>query len=350
MPLDYIDLRSDTVTRPSSAMLKVMMQADIGDDQYCDDGATNELQQHVAHLLGMEAALWIPSGTMANQIALRLLTRPSEEVITSKESHAVWHEAGAGAANAGVQFHEIGERGVFTAQDVEDGIKPRGGTVFPTTTLIQIENTHNRAGGAVFPLHLMRETLEMARKHGLKTYLDGARLWNASIATGVHVAEMAKGFDLAMVAFSKGLGAPGGSMLAGPSDLIAEATRHRRIMGGAMRQTGFYAAPALFAIENNFSRLVEDHARARKLAEGISASEHIDLNLESVQTNMVVAKVTAAKIGVPELRKELKERGILINSLGGKSIRLLTHLDVDDADITFVSETIKTVLSELHRD
>lgn len=330
-------------------MLKAMMQAKIGDDQYFDDGATNELQQHVAHLLGMESALWVPSGTMANQIALRLLTRPGEEVITSRESHAVWHEAGAGAANAGVQFREIGNRGVFTARDLEDGIKPKGNSIFPRTSLVQIENTHNRSGGIVFPVKLMRDVVASAQKHGLKTYLDGARLWNASIATGVDVAELAMGFDLAMVSFSKGLGAPGGSMLAGRADLIAQAIRHRRILGGAMRQTGFYAAPALFALEHNLSRLVEDHHKARRLAEILAGSGLLDIDMNSVQTNIVVAQLRRPDIDVSELKENLKRQGVLINSLGGSSIRLLTHIDISEEDVTRAAGIIGDVLASLSR-
>jgi threonine aldolase len=210
-----IDLRSDTVTRPTAAMRAAMHAVPVGDDQYGEDPVTNELQARVAALLGKEQGLWLPSGTMANQVALRVLTRPGDEAIVSRECHAGWHETGGSAANAGVQLVEIGSGGVFTLEQVEAAIKPRGLPVYPPTTLIEIENTHNRSGGIVFPQDEVVRICASAKARGIATFLDGARLWNASVASGRPEAELAAPFDLVAVSFSKGLGAPGGSLLAG---------------------------------------------------------------------------------------------------------------------------------------
>jgi threonine aldolase len=259
-----IDLRSDTVTRPTDAMRAAMAAALVGDDQYGEDPTTNQLQARVAELLGKEAALWVPTGTMANQIALRVLTRPGDEVIASRESHAAWHETGGAAANAGVQVHEIGARGVFNTEQMLAAIKPRSFPIFPNTTLVEIENTHNRAGGVVVPQAEIIRICAAARERGLATFLDGARLWNASIATGLPPAELVRPFDLAAVAFSKGLGAPGGSLLAGTKALIHSASRHRLRLGGAMRQNGIFAAAALQASTitwRAWPRIMPMHAR-----------------------------------------------------------------------------------------
>ena len=265
-----IDLRSDTVTRPSPAMRSAIAAAAVGDDQYGDDPTVNALQERVAALLGKEAALWLPSGTMANQVALRTLTRPGDDVIVSREAHAVWHETGGSAANAGVQLTEIGARGVFTAEEFLAAIKPRDHAIYPPTTLVEVENTHNRAGGVVFPQDEAVRICASARKLGIASYLDGARLWNVAAATGTSLSELAAPFDLVGVSLSKGLGAPGGSLLAGSRDIVARANRHRRMLGGAMRQVGIFAAAGIFALDNNMTRLVEDHANARLIAERLA--------------------------------------------------------------------------------
>src|SRR5450755_5198198 len=249
-----IDLRSDTVTRPSPAMREVIAAAPVGDDQYGDDPSVNRLQEHVAALLGKEAALWLPSGTMANPVALRVLTRPGDDVIVSRESHAVWHETGAGAANAGVQFTEIGARGTFGADDFLAARKPAGHVIYPPTTLVEIENTQNRAGGVIFPQDEAERICSAARQHGISSFLEGARLWNEAVASSRSPAELAAPFDLASVALSKGLGAPGGSVLAGSRELIGRAVRYRRMLGGAMRQVGIFAAAGLYALEHNVAR------------------------------------------------------------------------------------------------
>jgi len=340
-----IDLRSDTVTRPTAAMRAAMHAAAVGDDQYGEDPLTNELQARVAALLGKEAGLWLPSGTMANQVALRVLTRPGDEAIVSRECHAAWHETGGSAANAGVQLHEIGSGGIFTTEQVEAAIKPRGLPVYPPTTLIEIENTHNRSGGIVFPQDEVARICAIARERGIATFLDGARLWNASIASGRPEAELAAPFDLVAVSFSKGLGAPGGSLLAGAKDLIALATRQRRMLGGAMRQTGFFAAAALFGIEHHRARLADDHANARRLAEALTASPLVRLDPHTVQTNIVVFHLRSAAVDAATLVRRARERGVLVNAFDARTVRAVTHLDVSAAQVARAGEVMAAALA-----
>ncbi|MCA9245221.1 MAG: threonine aldolase family protein, partial [Phycisphaerales bacterium] len=283
-----IDLRSDTVTRPDAAMRAAMAAAEVGDDQFGEDPSINALQGRLAELLGKEAALWLPTGTMANQVALRLLTRPGDNVVVSRECHVVWHETGAAGANAGVQFTEIGADGAFTAEEFVANCKPRDHVIYPPTTLVAIENTHNRAGGTVFPQAEAGRVCAEARSRQMATYLDGARLWNAAVASGAKPAQLAASFDLVSVAFSKGLGAPGGSALAGSRELVTRAVRFRRMLGGAMRQVGHFAAAAMHAIDHNMERLAEDHANARLMAEVLATSSRIVLEPAAVQTNILV--------------------------------------------------------------
>ena len=338
-----IDLRSDTVTRPTAAMRAAMAAAPVGDDQYGEDPTTNALQERLAAMLGKERALWLPSGTMANQVALRVLTRPGDEVIVSRECHAGWHETGGSAANAGVQLVEIGQRGVFTPVDVEAAIKPRSLPVFPPTSLLEIENTHNRSGGIVFPQADVKRCCELARSKGLATFLDGARLWNASIASGLSEAELAAPFDLVAVSFSKGLGAPGGSLLAGSRALIESATRHRRMLGGAMRQVGIFAAAASYSLDHHRGRLVEDHRNARRLAEALHGSPAVQLDLASVQSNIVVFHLGAAAMDAAALVAQARARGVLVGAFGPRIVRAVTHLDVSADQI----DTAANVLREL---
>ena len=323
-----IDLRSDTVTRATPDMRRVIAEAEVGDDQYGEDASTNRLQETVAGLLGKEAALWLPSGTMANQVALKVLTRPGDEVVVGQEVHAVWHEKGASAANAGVQFREVGTGGLFTAEAFRDAIKPRGHVIYPPTTLVQIENTHNRGGGRVFPQDEAERICEVAREHGIATYLDGARLWNAAVASGRAPAELVAPFDMAMVALSKGLGAPAGSVLVGSAARIEEALRYRRMFGGAMRQTGHYAAAALHALEHHMDRLEEDHENARALARELLRSEHVDLDLDHVETNIVVFGLREGAPDAATVVARAKERGVLLFPFGARKVRATTHLQV----------------------
>ena len=341
-----IDLRSDTETRPTAAMRAAMAAAEVGDDQYGEDPSTNRLQARVADLLGKEAALWLPSGTMANQVALRTLTRPGDEVVTSRESHAAWHEAGGAAANAGVQIHEIGERGVFTADALRAATKPRNFAIFPTTTLVEVENTHNRAGGVVVPQDEVLRICAVAKELGLASFLDGARLWNASAASGIALDTLSAPFDLVAVAFSKGLGAPGGSLLAGSKALIAAAHRHRLRMGGAMRQNGIFSAAALHALDHHLSRLPEDHANAYAFAERLRAGASVQLDLATVQTNIVVFHLPAAMpLDAPGLSARAREQGVLVNAFGPRTVRAVTHLDVSRAQCERAADILAVLLA-----
>jgi threonine aldolase len=326
-----IDLRSDTVTRPTAAMRAAMADAPVGDDQFGEDPTTNFLQERVAALLGKEAALWLPSGTMANQVALRTLTRPGDDVVVTRECHAVWHETGGSAANAGVQFTETGAGGAMTVEDFITACKPRGHVIFPPTTLLEIENTHNRAGGIVVPQRLVVALCTAARERGVATFLDGARLWNAAAASGLTLAELAAPFDLVAVALSKGLGAPGGSLLAGTRETLQRAVRYRRMLGGAMRQTGIYAAAGLHAIEHHRGRLQEDHANARGIAQILAAHPRIELDLATVQTNIVVFRLRADAPDAATVAERARARGVLLLPFAARTLRVVTHLDVDAA-------------------
>ncbi|MDZ7590710.1 MAG: GntG family PLP-dependent aldolase [Rubrivivax sp.] len=341
---DAIDLRSDTVTRPTAAMRAAMAAALVGDSQYGEDPTTNLLQERCAQLLGKEAALWLPSGTMANQVALRVLTRPGDEVITSREAHAGWHETGGAAANAGVQLVEVGRGGLFTADEFLAAIKPRGLPVFPPTTLVEIENTHNRGGGVVFAQHDAVRICQAARERGMASFLDGARLWNAAVASGRSEAELAAPFDLVAVAFSKGLGAPGGSLLAGSRELIVAADRHRRMLGGAMRQTGIFAAAALHGLDHHRSRLAQDHRHARVLAEALAACPAVVIDLATVQTNIVVFQLAADAPDAATLVARARARGVLLNAFAARTVRAVTHLDVSGEQVARAAVVLRELL------
>ena len=341
-----IDLRSDTVTRPSPEMRAAIAAAPVGDDQYGDDPTVNALQERVAALLGKEAALWLPSGTMANQVALRTLTRPGDDVIVSREAHAVWHEAGGSAANAGVQLSEIGTRGVFTADEFIAAIKPRDHPIYPPTTLVEIENTHNRSGGVIFPQHEAVQICAEARKLGIATFLDGARLWNVAAATRIPLNELAAPFDAVAVSLSKGLGAPGGSLLAGARDVVVRAVRQRRIMGGAMRQVGIFAAAGLFALDHNVARLTEDHSNARLIAEQLAGNPRIAIDLATVQTNILVFRLAPDAPDATTLVAKARERGILINAMGPRTLRAVTHLDVSRDQCVHAAAVLAQLVGE----
>ncbi len=327
-----IDLRSDTVTRPSAQMRAAMAAAEVGDDQYGEDPTVNRLQERVADLLGKEAALWLPTGTMANQVALRVFTRPGDDVIVSRESHAMWHETGAAAANAGIQFTEVGSGGTFTAADFLAARKPHGHLLYPPTTLVQVEDTHNRAGGVVFPSADAAAIGAAAREVGVASYLDGARLFNTSIAGGRTPAEVAAPFDLVTIALSKGLGAPGGSLLAGTRDHIAEAVRYRRMSGGAMRQVGIFAAAGLYALDHNVDRLADDHANARRIADRVAECRHVVLDPASVRTNILVFQLADDGPDAPTVVARARDRGVLVFAFGPRLVRAVTHLDVSAAE------------------
>ena len=340
---DVIDLRSDTVTRPTPAMREAMARAEVGDDQFGEDPSVNRLQERVAALLGHEAALWFPTGTMANQVAVRTLTRPGDEVLAPREAHILWHETGGAAANSGVQVTEIGPArtsGRFTVDDVLAAAKPRGHAMWPPTTVLVVENTHNRAGGVVIDVAEGAALAEVGRAHGIATFLDGARLWNAAAALDVPVADLARPFDVVNVAFSKGLGAPGGSMLAGSEAFVAAATRYRRMAGGAMRQVGVFAAAAEHALDHHVSRLVDDHANARLLAERLAASPAIELDPETVRTNIVVFRMADGGPDAPTVVAAARAAGVLVVAFNARTIRAVTHLDVTREAVADAAERL----------
>lgn len=340
-----IDLRSDTVTKPGPEMRRAMAEAEVGDDQYGEDPSVNRLQEETAELLGTEAALFLPSGTMTNQVALRTLTRPGDDVLVPTQSHLVLHETGAGAANAGVQFTEIGAGGTFDASAVSAAVKPPGHIVHPPTTLLVVENTHNRAGGIVFPADELADALAVARERGLATYLDGARLLNAAVASRRPPAELTHGFDLVGMSLSKGLGAPVGSMLAGSRELIDRAHRYRRMAGGALRQAGILAAAGSYALAHHVERLATDHANARLLVDGLLRGDDVTLDPATVQTNIVVFELVERR-GVPDATAfvdRCRERGVLLHVFGPRIVRAVTHLDVTADDCRAAARIMRAV-------
>jgi threonine aldolase len=343
--MDRIDLRSDTVTLPSPGMRIAMAEAPVGDDQYGEDPTVRRLQERVTELLGKEAALFLPSGTMANQTGLKLLTRPGDDVIVGDEAHIVWHEQGAAAANSGVQFTVVGRGGLFTAADFQAAYKPPGHIIFPPTTLVTVENTHNRGGGVVFPQADVIAICTAARKHGVGSYLDGARLFNTAAATGKSLAELALPADLVSVALSKGLGCPVGSLIVGRKGDIERAVRVRRMFGGAMRQAGIIAAAGLYALDHNLARLSEDHANARLLAEGLMGVRGIDLDLATVQTNIVIFRTKEGTPDAATVVARAKEKGVLVGAFAARTVRAATHLDVTRDQAKRASEVLAAVVA-----
>ncbi|HEX3863705.1 MAG TPA: GntG family PLP-dependent aldolase [Stellaceae bacterium] len=340
-----IDLRSDTVTRPSPAMRRAMAEAPVGDDQYGEDPSVNRLQDRIAELLGKDAALFVPSGTMANQIALKVLTRPGDEVLVGEQAHIMWHEAGAGAANSGVLFTAIGRGGLFTADDFRAAYKPRSHIVLPATGLVAIENTHNFGSGVVFPQMEVVAICAAARTAGVPSYLDGARLFNASVAGGLGLAEMARPFDLASVALSKGLGCPVGSVLAGDRTMIAAAVTARRRFGGAMRQSGILAAAGLYALDHHVADLATDHANARMIAERVAGLPGVALDLAAVQTNIVIFHTATGAPDATAIVQRAKAAGVLISALGPRTVRAVTHRDANAEQCRQAAEILASTIS-----
>ena len=342
--VEPIDLRSDTVTRPSPGMRRAMAEAPVGDDQYGEDPSVNRLQQRIAELLGKEAGLFVPSGTMANQIALKVLTRPGDEVLLGEDAHMMWHESGAGAANSGVQFTAIGDGGLFTAADFRAAVKQPGHIVLPPTGLVAVENTHNLGGGVVFPQADAVAVCDAAREAGIPSYLDGARLFNAAAASGLGLAELARPFDLVSVALSKGLGCPVGSVLAGDRTAIARAVRVRRMFGGAMRQSGILAAAGLYALDHNVARLGEDHANARLVAERLAGRPGIVLDLSTVQSNIVIFRLEDGLPDAATIVARAKEAGVLISALDARILRAVTHLDVTAEQCHLAADRLAAII------
>ncbi len=341
-----IDLRSDTVTKPTAAMREVMANAEVGDDVFGEDPSVNALQKKVAQLLGMEAALFVPSGTMGNQLAIKCHTQPGDEVICEQDCHSFNYEGGGPAFLSGVQMRPLpGVRGVITAEQIEAAIRPADHH-FPRTQLVVLENTHNRAGGAIFPLEEIRKIRALTLKHQIKLHLDGARLWNAHIATGIPLHEYGRHFDSISVCLSKGLGAPVGSVLAGSAEFIDRAHRYRKIWGGGMRQAGILAAAGLYAIENHLQRLKDDHARAQRLAKSLSQYPWVKVDLQAIQTNIVIADVQEMGLKAPDVVVLLKQKGLLCIAFSPTKMRMVTHLDIDDNDIDRAEQMIHCILQK----
>ena len=319
-----IDLRSDTVTRPTPAMRDAMARAEVGDDVFGDDPTVHALEEETARLVGKEAALFVTSGSMGNQLAVAVLTQPGDEIVVGEGAHLVFYEAGAGAAVNGVQFAVAGSGGLFTADEMEQRIHPPA-YWSPRTSMVAVENTHNRAGGRIFPQKDAIAIADRAKARGLAAHLDGARIWNASVATGLSPKDLAAPFDTVSVCFSKGLGAPVGSAFCGTRAHVERARRFRKMWGGGMRQAGVLCAAALHALEHHRERLADDHANARRFAEAMAKAPGARVDLAGVETNIVNVDVDAPGEAVAAKAKEL---GLLVNASGPKRIRVVTHLDV----------------------
>ncbi len=323
-----IDLRSDTVTVPSEAMRQAMAAAEVGDDVYGEDPTVNRLQAELAERLGKEAGLFMASGTMSNHVALNTHTQPGDEVICHRWSHIFNFEGGAGPAMSGVGFNLLdGDYGVITAEQVEAAVRPDS-IHYPQTVLVSLENTHNKAGGTIFPLDEMRKIRSVADEYGLSMHLDGARLFNAVVATGVEAHLWAEPFDSISTCLSKGLGAPVGSVLLGSEEFIDKALRVRKRFGGAMRQLGILAAAGLYALEHNIERLADDHANARRLAEGVNEMEGFSVDLKAVQSNIIMIDVSGTGMSEVAVRDRLAEDGVKVHTFGRGLLRAVTHLNV----------------------
>ena len=327
-----VDLRSDTVTRPSAAMRRAIAEAEVGDDQYGEDPTVVRLQERVAALLGKEAALLVPTGTMANQLALKHYCRPGDHVVVGVESHADWHETGAAAAVAGVQLTAIGSDGRFTADEFLAARRPRGHMLYAPTTLVEVEDTQNRRGGLVWDREELERIGAAAREHDVASYLDGARLLNAAVARGDDPAALAAPFDLVSIALSKGLGCPVGSLLAGSRRDVEALVRYRRMLGGAMRQSGVLAAAGLYALDHNVERLAEDHANARLIGERLHDVAGVELELDDLETNIIVFRLRDGAPDAATVVARAAAGGVLVMAFGPRTVRAVTHLDVSRAD------------------
>lgn len=344
-----IDLRSDTVTKPTSDMRKAMMNAEVGDDVFGEDPTVNALQAKVAKLLKKEAALFVCSGTMGNQLAIRAHTDHGDEVIIESEAHSFNYESGGGAALSGVQLHPLrGDRGVLDPSQIEESIRPHDHHFAPTR-LVCLENTHNRAGGRIYPIEKIREIYQLAKREGLAMHLDGARLFNASLGSGIPPDIYAQYFDSVSICLSKGLGAPIGSVIAGSDEFINRAHRFRKMFGGGMRQVGIIAAAGIYALDHHIDRLSVDHANAKRLAQGLSRIDGVGIDPNSVETNIVVFDVSGMGTDPHQVGEQLKERGILMLPFGKTLIRAVTHLDVTSQDIDRALEITADVFSNLER-
>ena len=338
-----INLVSDTVTKPSNEMLQFMFKAKVGDDVYKQDPTVNELEARLAHFFGMEAALFFPSGTMANQAAIKLLTQPGEQLIADKYAHVFNYEAGGVAFNSGVSCHLLdGNRGMITADQVRGAINDPEFYHAPLTSLVCVENTTNKGGGACYEIDELKKIKAVCDAHGLKFHLDGARIWNAMVAKGQHPSEFGKLFDTVSVCLSKGLGAPIGSVLLSDKTTIHKALRVRKLLGGGMRQVGYLAAAGIYALENNITRLAEDHRRAKELAVALQKCDWVS-NVEPVETNILIFSVKPDR-NENEIIAKLKEKSIYISSMGQGKLRIVTHLDYKEVMHSYVLEALEKLV------
>ena len=344
MTNSLIDLRSDTVTKPSAGMRDAMAAAPVGDDVYGEDPTINSLEERVAQLFGKEAALFCPSGSLANQLSIRMLVNPGEELITETNSHIVRAELGAGAVFSGITTRTwLANRGLLSADDPLNIARPDSGPYLVSTTAIAVENTHNFGGGTVQPIEEIKKLRQESEKLGIFLHLDGARIWNAHIASGVDFKEYGKYFDTISVCLSKGLGAPVGSLMLSTKERVLKARQWRKRYGAGMRQAGILAAAGHYALDNNLPLLKDDHRRAKSIANAIYAVAPKLINPATVDTNIVGLDISTLKITASDLSAQLKESGVLASALGPKYLRLVTHLDLTDGDI----ETVNQVLPQL---
>jgi threonine aldolase len=336
-----VNLYSDTQTRPTPGMREAIANAEVGDEQRSQDPTTRALEERVAELLGQEAAVFLPSGTMCNEIALLLhIRRGGDELIADRAAHPINSEAGGPGALAGAMVRTLtGDNGIFTAAQLEAALRPPGNRYMPRSRLAWVEQTTNHGGGRVWPLQAIEEVLATATRHGLRTHLDGARLLNAVVASGVPASEYAGGFDTAWIDFTKGLGAPVGAVLAGSEELITEAWRHKQMLGGALRQSGIVAAGCLYALDHHVERLAEDHAHARLLAEGLAGLPGVAIDAATVETNIVIFEVSDAAALVAQVADDVE-----LQALDARRVRAVTHLDVGRADIDRALSAIATAM------
>lgn len=342
-----IDLRSDTVTKPSPAMREAMARAEVGDDIYGEDPTVNRLQEVGAALVGKRAALFVPSGTMGNQLSIRAQAEPGREVIVEAQSHVIRYEQGAAAALAGVQLHWVtGTHGLMTAEQVQRAIRPKDPSSIQSA-LICLENTHNAGGGRIYPLTTIQAIRAVATAHGIPMHLDGARLFNAVVASGVPAAEFAKHFETVTFCLSKGLGAPAGSLIATDDlSMMERLRRFRRMYGGAMRQSGILAAAGLYALDHHIARLSHDHANAKRLAARLQQIPAVTIDPSLVETNILFFEVHSTKFSIPAFVAALKHEGVLINAVGGATCRAVTHLDVSAEAIEEAADQIAHLLNK----
>lgn len=340
-----IDLRSDTVTKPTPAMREAMAQAEVGDDVYGEDPTVNRLEAMAAEMLGKEAAVFVPSGVMGNQLALRLHTRPGDEVIVDSTSHLIRYEGGSASSLSGVQLVCVpGNRGRLSPESVEAAIRPKG-LHNPPTTLVCLEQTHNVGGGSIYSLKVIHQIAEVARTHGLSLHLDGARLFNAVISTGVAAADYARPFDTVSFCLSKGLGAPVGSMVVSDAARVQTLRRLRKVFGGGMRQVGILAAAGVYALEHHIARLAEDHVNAHYLATLLEDIPGVVVDVKTVETNMVMFQVPHSSKTTDTLLADCREAGVLLNAMGDRAFRVVTHLDVNHEDMVAAGRIFRQVFS-----